>query len=116
MIDSFHKTIDMDPPINSIIGDFTSLDGWLLPSSFSTLYPHLADEIRKVLVGDSSYYLVWRKSVSGDVTCSEAYESLRASHMKKRWGKTLWAHFIQPSRSFLLSSFVLQVTDRGCIG
>ena len=65
----------------------------------STSYPHLADEIRKVIVDDFSNYLVWCKSISGNVTCSEAYESLRVTHVKEWWGRTLWAHFISPSRS-----------------
>ena len=54
-----------------------------------------------MVVSSTPDYLVWHKSISGVVTCAEAYESLRVDHDKDMWGKQFWAHFIPPSSSIL---------------
>ena len=54
------------------------------------------------IIGQDSITRIWRKSVSRNVTCSNAYASLMESNGSTSWGKSIWANYVPYSRSFLL--------------
>ncbi|PON91264.1 hypothetical protein TorRG33x02_128270 [Trema orientale] len=90
--------VSLEPPLDSVIGDVSTNAVWSLPISFINSFPHLAEEIRKVVFCDKDTF-IWRHSSSSRITCAEAYLSLAGPFTKERWGDKFWASFIPPSRS-----------------
>lgn len=61
----------------------------------------MVHDIKQIMVQESDT-LIWRKSTSGNVTCSDAYTFLIESSGSSSWGKSIWASYIPSSCSFML--------------
>ena len=93
--------VSLEPPIHALVKDFMDQNGCKLPDDFSSQFSSVAHDIHQIIVRDSDT-LIWRKSACGNVTCSDAYASLMGSNGFTSWGKSIWASYVPPSRSFLL--------------
>ncbi|PON63793.1 hypothetical protein TorRG33x02_275030, partial [Trema orientale] len=72
----------MEPNFDAVVADVSVDYDWSLPNSFISNFPQVADDIRNTVIGDADT-LIWRHSVSGQVTCADSYKFLAGPFSKE---------------------------------
>ena len=82
LVDMISYNDNMEPRMETVVGDVSSGYEWSLPNSFISNFPQIVDEIKDTVIGDADK-LIWRHSVSGEVSYEESYKSLAGPFPKE---------------------------------
>ena len=76
LIELVSGDVSLDPPIDALVGEFVDQQVCHLREAFCSQFLPVAHDIYQIVV-KAWDTLIWRKLVSGIVTCSNAYVSLK---------------------------------------